>query len=55
MKFDTEKVKQELYTGVISDVLDGMGYRDQALPGGRERLDGVHLALQHALMALLCV
>ena len=34
MKFDTEKVKQELYTGVISDVLDGMGYRDQALPGG---------------------
>lgn len=34
MKYDVEKVKESLYTGVLSDVLDGLGYRDQTLPGG---------------------
>lgn len=31
MKYDTEKVKQTLYSGILSDVLDGLGYRNQAL------------------------
>lgn len=31
MKFDPEIVKSQLYSGVICDVLDGMGYREQTL------------------------
>ncbi len=31
MKYDTEKVKQTLYSGILCDVLDGLGYRNQAL------------------------
>ena len=31
MKYETEKVKQTLYSGILCDVLDGLGYRNQAL------------------------
>lgn len=31
MKYTNEQVKSSLYSGVICDVLDGLGYRDQAL------------------------
>lgn len=32
MKYTVEQVKERLYSGVISDVLDGLGYRDQTIP-----------------------
>jgi regulator of RNase E activity RraA len=30
-KYDVEKFKKELYSGILSDVMDGMGYRNQAI------------------------
>ena len=30
-KYDKEFLKKNLYSGVISDVLDGMGYRNQMI------------------------
>lgn len=34
MALNSEMIKEILYSGIISDVLDGMGYRNQALAGG---------------------
>ena len=34
MALNSEMIKEKLYSGIISDVLDGMGYRNQALAGG---------------------
>ena len=34
MKYDLNEIKSKLYCGILSDVLDGMGYRNQALGGG---------------------
>lgn len=34
MALNSEMIKKKLYSGIISDVLDGMGYRNQALAGG---------------------
>lgn len=34
MARNSEMIKEILYSGIISDVLDGMGYRNQALAGG---------------------
>ena len=31
MKYDKEYLKENLYSGIISDVLDGMGYRNQMI------------------------
>lgn len=31
MNYTNEQIKESLYSGVICDVLDGLGYRDQAL------------------------
>ena len=31
MKYSVEQVKRDLYSGVISDVLDILGYRNQAI------------------------
>ena len=34
MALNSEMIIEKLYSGIISDVLDGMGYRNQALAGG---------------------
>ena len=34
MALNSEMIKEKLYSGIISDLLDGMGYRNQALEGG---------------------
>ena len=34
MKYETEFLTKKLYSGVVSDVLDQMGYRNQTLAGG---------------------
>ncbi len=31
MKYNLEAIKKDLYSGILSDVLDGMGYRHQAI------------------------
>ena len=31
MKYDLNEVKHSLYSGILCDVLDGLGYRDQAI------------------------
>jgi len=33
-KYDYKKLKKVLYSGVVSDILDQMGYRNQTLQGG---------------------
>ena len=38
MKYDLNEIKSKLYCGILSDVLDGMGYRNQALGGGIQGL-----------------
>ncbi len=37
-KYDAEFLKKNLYTGVICDVMDGMGYRNQSLKSGMNPL-----------------
>lgn len=32
-KYDLKEMKDKLYSGIISDVLDGMGYRNQSISG----------------------
>ena len=34
MKYEIDYLKEKLYSGVVSDVLDQMGYRNQTLGGG---------------------
>lgn len=34
MKYDLNEVKNSLYSGILCDVLDGLGYRNQALSNG---------------------
>lgn len=31
MKYDVETIKKEMYSGVLCDVMDGMGYRNQSI------------------------
>lgn len=38
MNYTAEQVKTTLYSGILSDVLDGLGYREQTLPGGIDPL-----------------
>lgn len=34
MKYESEYIKENLYTAIICDVMDGMGYRNQSLGNG---------------------
>lgn len=34
MTYDLNEVKNSLYFGILCDVLDGLGYRNQALSNG---------------------
>lgn len=34
MKYDLNEVKNSLFSGILCDVLDGLGYRNQALSNG---------------------
>ena len=31
MKYDVNELKHQLYSGILCDVMDGMGYRNQAI------------------------